>query len=95
MAVYGGGMPPEQTRLSVFGLARGHLYLIRRIQNPRHFLKVFRPFPAYTAAFPPGFPEECDPVSVPVGDGFDVECHCQDLDMGTFVCNMVVCQIQW
>jgi len=36
MAVYGGGMPPEQTRLSVFGLARGHLYLIRRIQNPRH-----------------------------------------------------------
>ena len=52
-------------------------------------------FLAYTAAFPQGFPEECYPVSVLVGDGFNVECHCRDLDMGTVVCRMVVCQIQW
>jgi len=37
--------------------------------------KVGNCFLAYFVAFPPGFPEECDPVSVLFGDYFDVECH--------------------
>ncbi|MCY4185772.1 MAG: hypothetical protein OXD45_10725 [Rhodobacteraceae bacterium] len=52
-------------------------------------------FLADPASFPQGFPKEYCLVSVLVGDGFNVECHCRDLDMGTVACKTVVCQIQW